>query len=262
MKAQLKLACLTLASMCLVPWMRYMTLSDKDSIENNSSVENQPSSVEDLEPSTITELLIEMRKGSMQREFLIEKHAEKSWQVASLAHFLWIGSVIPAKYVNNINNFCQHNLEYQVILWTDLGETGAEQLYHTVEQRDANSLLGGAQNEAVFRQITEVGARADLLKYEVVFQFGGIYLDTDTISVQPLRGRLSESFVAFRLAPYYNIQSSIFGFPKGSYFLQFVLETAKLHFASEDFGKLSVPEQFGPTFFTTMFVRSQVFLKV
>ena len=50
--------------------------------------------------------------------------------------------------------------------------------------------------------------------FQVVFQFGGIYLDTDTISVQPLRGRLSESFVAFRLAPYFNIQSSIFGFPK------------------------------------------------
>ena len=50
--------------------------------------------------------------------------------------------------------------------------------------------------------------------FQVVFLFGGIYLDTDTVSVQPLRGRLRESFVAFRLAPYFNIQSSIFGFPK------------------------------------------------
>ena len=45
---------------------------------------------------------------------------------------------------------------------------------------------------------------------------------------------------------------------QGSYFLQFVLEAARLHFASPDFHKLSVPEQFGPTFFTTMFVRCQV----
>ena len=110
-----------------------------------------------------------------------------------------------------------------------MSDTPAEQLYHTVEQRNVKSLLSGSQNEAIFRQLTEVGARADLLKYEVdkllpeqvtycafqvVFQFGGIYLDTDTVSVQPLRGRLRESFVAFRLAPYYNIQSSIFGFPK------------------------------------------------
>ena len=45
---------------------------------------------------------------------------------------------------------------------------------------------------------------------------------------------------------------------QGSHFLQFVLEAARLHFASPDFHKLSVPEQFGPTFFTTIFVRSQV----
>ena len=116
-----------------------------------------------------------------------------------------------------------------MILWTDVNEALAE-LSHTAEQRDVNSLLSGKclKNEVVFRQLTELGARADLLKYEVliffcltskivlqvVFQFGGIYLDTDTVSVQPLRGRLRESFVAFRLAPYYNIQSSIFGFPK------------------------------------------------
>ena len=35
-------------------------------------------------------------------------------QVPSIAHFLWIGSGIPAKYVKNINNFASHNSEYQV----------------------------------------------------------------------------------------------------------------------------------------------------
>ena len=49
-----------------------------------------------------------------------------------------------------------------------MSDTPAEQLYHTVEQRDVNSLLSGAKNEAVFRQLTEVGAQADLLKYEVL----------------------------------------------------------------------------------------------
>ena len=85
MRAQIKLAFSTLALLCLVPWMKDMTLSEKDSIENNSPVENEPSSnsVEDLEHSTITDLLSEMNKGSMQKEFLIEKHAEKSWQVSS-----------------------------------------------------------------------------------------------------------------------------------------------------------------------------------
>ena len=79
MRAQVKVALVTLALICVVAWMRDMTVSNK---ENNSAVE----SVEDLEHSTITDLLSEMEKGSMQREFLIEKQAERTWQVA-IFHF-------------------------------------------------------------------------------------------------------------------------------------------------------------------------------
>ena len=125
--------------------------------------------------------------------------------------------MIPAKYINNINNFCQVNPEYQVllaclvfrsadvfttkaliakgkkmtmscrwpqnkrhateqgqplqvILWMD-ASNGLPQLSYTVEQRDVDSLLSGVRNEDVFSQLTEVGARADLLKYEVLTFF-------------------------------------------------------------------------------------------
>ena len=48
---------------------------------------------------------------------------------------------------------------------------------------------------------------------QVVFKFGGIYLDTDTISVRPLHHHLRNSFVAFSLQ-WHNIQNAIFGFPQ------------------------------------------------
>ena len=58
-----------------------------------------------------------------------------------------------------------------MILWTDASDTLAE-LSHTVDLRDVNSLLSGnLKNEAIFRQLSEVGARADLLKYEVLVTF-------------------------------------------------------------------------------------------
>ena len=110
MKAQLKLLILALVSLCLLPLMRDIAFSNKESIEDDSLM----ASVEDLDPSTITDLLNEMKKGSLKREFPIKIQAETNWQLESLAHFIWIGSVLPDKYVKNINNFCQHNLEYQV----------------------------------------------------------------------------------------------------------------------------------------------------
>ena len=54
-----------------------------------------------------------------------------------------------------------------MILWTDANKALAE-LSHTVQQRDVKSLLSDLHNEEVFRQLTEIGARADLLKYEVL----------------------------------------------------------------------------------------------
>ena len=82
MRPHLKVALVTLALICMLAWMRDITVSNKDSIENGSAVET----VEDLEHSTITDLLSEMEKGSMQREFSIEKQAERTWQVATF-HF-------------------------------------------------------------------------------------------------------------------------------------------------------------------------------
>ena len=45
---------------------------------------------------------------------------------------------------------------------------------------------------------------------------------------------------------------------QGSRFLKFVLEAARLHFAEENFEKLSVPQRFGPTFMTTTFVSVEI----
>ena len=100
-----------------------------------------------------------------------------------------------------------------------------------------------------------------------MFKYGGIYIDVDTISIRPLGHHLRNSFVAYSRS-WHNVANSIFGFPQvsesritqllelsqGSSFLKFVLEAAKLHFAEENYEKLKVPQQFGPTFFTTTLV--------
>ena len=119
-------------------------------------------------------------------------------------------------------------LTIQVILWQDVKKTPGK-LSDKVEVRHVSSVLReNLQVKAIFEQLEGVGARSDLLKYQVpikfasrlkfflqiVFKFGGIYLDTDTVSIQPLGNRLKQSFVAYRLSPYFNIQSSIFGFAK------------------------------------------------
>ena len=61
-----------------------------------------------------------------------------------------------------------------------------------------------------------VGARSDLLRYEAVYQFGGIYMDTDSKSVKGFGPTFSHSFVCYSLAPWNMLQNSVFGMGKGS----------------------------------------------
>ena len=54
----------------------------------------------------------------------------------------------------------------QVILWLERNDSRI-QLSSRVERRDVNTLINSSENEAMFRQISRVVVKADLLRYEV-----------------------------------------------------------------------------------------------
>ena len=57
-------------------------------------------------------------------------------------------------------------LSLQVILWLERNDSRI-QLSSRVERRDVNTLINSSENEAMFRQISRVVVKADLLRYEV-----------------------------------------------------------------------------------------------
>merc|ERR1711992_422205 len=64
----------------------------------------------------------------------------------------------------------------------------------------------------------DIGAKTDLLKYEIVYKYGGIYSDTDSYSLARFGQEFSNSFVSYSGEPYNNLCASIFGMPKNSNF--------------------------------------------
>ena len=111
---------------------------------------------------------------------IIKREPEISWSLPARVHFIWIGpTMIKDKYVTNINNFCQHNPDYQVLrfeviftfliqvmLWLERNYTRTH-LSSQVEIRDVNILIDASDNESILRQITRIVIKADLLRYEV-----------------------------------------------------------------------------------------------
>ena len=55
---------------------------------------------------------------------------------------------------------------------------------------------------------------------EVVYQFGGIYLDTDSVCLEKFPEILQHSFVSHVLGGYNNVCNGVFGLPKHSGFLR------------------------------------------
>ena len=91
-----------------------------------------------------------------------------------------------------------------------------------------------------------------MFSYEIIYQFGGIYLDSDSQSLKPFDALFRHSFVCYDLG-WNTLVHSVFGMPPGSKFLRFALESARLNFQNEEFRKRIVYLRYGPTFVGKMF---------
>ena len=93
-----------------------------------------------------------------------------------------------------------------------------------------------------------------IYSYEIVYRFGGIYIDTDSKCLMPFDAVFQHSFVCYD--PGYNLLfHSVFGMPPNSKFLRFALESARLNFKNEEFRKQIVFMRYGPTFLSKMFFK-------
>jgi mannosyltransferase OCH1-like enzyme len=87
-----------------------------------------------------------------------------------IIHFIWVGCEIPGWYINNINNWRKHFPDYEFILWRD---------------KEANDLMDKSYNRLWYSRAENFGMRSDLLRYEILYQYGGLYMDTDFVCVNP-----------------------------------------------------------------------------
>ena len=95
--------------------------------------------------------------------------------VPRVFHRIWLGSRIPPEFVRFGQSWLEVNPGWTMILWTEdnLPEMRNRHLFDAAADLVPESRL-------VYR------FRSNLLRYEVVEQFGGIYLDTDFEALRPI----------------------------------------------------------------------------
>lgn len=148
-------------------------------------------------------------------------------------HFIWMGSRLPAKYARNIANMDELNAAWTVHLWIDhsLGATAiATAVRRGWEVMNISEHASHFRNWDLVVREHNLAGKSDYLRLEVVYRYGGVYVDTDTVGLRSYDsgGELfAWPFVVYDGGGYRNICNGYFGFEARSAFLDYAIDLAR-----------------------------------
>lgn len=90
-------------------------------------------------------------------------------RIPKIIHQIWLGSPLPEKYREFQEGWIKHHPDWQYKLWTD---------------DDVENL--GLVNKKWYDQTDNYGFKSDIARYEILYRFGGVYVDTDYECFRPL----------------------------------------------------------------------------
>ncbi len=83
-------------------------------------------------------------------------------RIPKKVHQIWLGSTLPDKYKAWVDSWKIFNPDWEYKLWTD-----------------ANTHEVALPDRDLFDRIRSMGHKSDYLRYHILNQFGGVYVDTD-----------------------------------------------------------------------------------
>jgi len=100
-------------------------------------------------------------------------------------HFIWVGGNKPKWTEIFVNEVKKINHDYEVIEWTE------------------DNLDFDIQNKESYDNCLNMGAKSDILRIEILYRYGGIYMDYDNLQIKKFDDLLEYDFFAgsHELAP-------------------------------------------------------------
>lgn len=89
--------------------------------------------------------------------------------IPKIIHQIWIGGKVPEKFKPLMQTWKDKHPDWEYKLWTD-----DEVAQFTFE------------NPKAFQTAKNMGSKADILRYEILYQYGGVYIDCDFECIKPL----------------------------------------------------------------------------
>lgn len=159
-------------------------------------------------------------------------------KIPKIIHQIWIGGPLPEAFVQLCESWKYYHINrgWLYKLWTD---------------EDVSQLK--LYNQRFFNENATPGVRSDLMKWEIVYNFGGFYLDVDYECLQQLDSLLCYDFVT-AVQPldsfFVQLGAAFFGAHPKHPILKHCIETVK-----DDWHHKGAPKKTGPVHFTKSFYK-------
>ena len=98
--------------------------------------------------------------------------------IPKIIHLIWLGGNRPKKFDFLLDEIKRINYDYKVIEW------------------DESNIDFTLINQDVFNKTENLGAKSDILRFELLYRYGGIYMDYDFLQVKNFDDLLIHDFFA------------------------------------------------------------------
>lgn len=148
-----------------------------------------------------------------------------NFSIPNRIHFIWLGTPIPPRVNAVIGSWKRCHPEWEIMVWTDL--------------EIANFPWSNLRLQSAFMRAETLAEKADILRLEILYKFGGIYSDTDVICLKSFHGLVTNGLTFFAglelnfVSPNHKnplyIGTAIMGAIKGSPIIKYCLDHYRTH---------------------------------
>ncbi len=110
-----------------------------------------------------------MLKALYEKNYAFQVDMHAPYKIPKIVHQIWLGSPFPEKYKMYRDSWIKNHPDWEYKLWT---EKEIDQL--------------GLTNREMYDHAVNYGEKSDIARYEILYRFGGLYVDTDFESYKSL----------------------------------------------------------------------------
>ncbi len=182
--------------------------------------------------------------GTVLYNFFKKQYQENVWamsqptvqpKIPKRIHQIWIGCPVPEELKAYMQSWQDFHPDWEYYLWTD-------ENVHKVK----------LYNQEYYDQAENVGVKSDILKWELIYQFGGLYVDCDfeCFRSMDLFNHTCDFYTGMQplATQFVQLGAALFAAAPGHIVLKHCIETIK-----DDWHRKGAPQKSGPVHFTRSF---------